>query len=63
MSKIRVYIDSGANIHSCHEGEIDLDDLDMTLQEWEAMPEEQKFREIQEVLYGFEYGWEVIGDE
>ena len=42
--KIKLWCDSGANIHSCREKVMDLEkDLGITEEEWKEMDEEQKF--------------------
>jgi hypothetical protein len=47
--KFNVYCDSGANIHSRREEEIDLDDLGISSEEFDAKTEKEKeemFRDI-----------------
>jgi len=42
--KIKVWCDSGANIHSCREDVLDLEeDLGYTLEEWKEMSEDKKW--------------------
>jgi hypothetical protein len=57
--KIRVWCNSGANIHSKHEEVIDLADWGLSDEEWEVMPEEEKFKFAEEWAYnaGLEIGW------
>jgi len=42
--KVRFYLDSGANIHSCRQEDFDtVDDLGLDAGEWEAFTEDEKF--------------------
>lgn len=40
--KIKYWLDSGANINSCRTGEISLEDIGMTLDEWNEASDEVK---------------------
>jgi hypothetical protein len=40
--RIKYWCDSGANIHSCNEGYVTLEELGLTREEWEAMSDKEK---------------------
>lgn len=57
----RVFLDSGANVHSKYEAETCLDDLGLTSEEWDAMTEVQKDIAMREVAFeASEWGFEEI---
>lgn len=59
--KFKVYLDSGANIHSRYETEVDLDDFGIESQEWDDMSEEEQQETMREVAWErAEWGWEEI---
>ena len=39
---IEYWLDSGANIHSCYTGEVSLEDLGLTGEEWDNMRNKEK---------------------
>ena len=46
--KIKLFCDSGANIHSCREVTFDtVEDLGMEEGEWEAMTDDEKYEEAE----------------
>lgn len=50
--KVRFCCDNGANIHSKRTEDFDVEeDLNMTLEEWDQMPEEEKDKMVQEWAY------------
>jgi hypothetical protein len=49
--KIRVWLDSGANIHSCRSQVIDLEDIGISDEEWAAMPEEKRAEEMRQIAF------------
>ena len=50
MSKIiQWWCDSGANIHSCLNDEISTEDMGLTDEEWDSMPEEDKVDMMREI--------------
>ena len=56
--KVKVWCDSGANIHSCKESTYDIEDLGLTEEELNEMSDEEKetfFKEI--ALDNFEWGF------
>jgi hypothetical protein len=63
--KIRVWCNSGANIHSKREETIDLETWWISDEEWEEMPEEEKFKFAEEWAYdsGLEIGWSEGEDD
>lgn len=59
--KFKVYLDSGANIHSKYETEVDLEDFDIESDEWDDMSEEEQQEIMREVAWErAEWGWEEI---
>jgi len=45
--KIKFFCDSGANIHSCREQILDLEDLGISEDEWNDMSEDDKYKEAE----------------
>lgn len=62
MSKrFRVYLDSGANIHSKYEQEISLDDLGITDEEWDEMDDDEQTEVMKDIAWErVEWGFEEI---
>ncbi|CAH3351425.1 hypothetical protein AI2602V1_3522 [Citrobacter freundii] len=62
MSKrFKVYLDSGANIHSKYEQVVELDDIGLTDEEWNEMTEKQRDEVMKEVVWGrMEWGYDEI---
>lgn len=59
--KFRAYLDSGANIHSKYETEIDLDDIGIESAEWDEMSEKDKDGVMKEIAWErMEWGYEEI---
>ena len=59
--KFKVYLDSGANIHSRYVTEVDLDDFGIESEEWDDMSEEEQQETMREVAWQrAEWGWEEI---
>jgi uncharacterized protein (DUF1800 family) len=66
--KVKFYVDSGANIHSCHEEIIDLAEYwDVTSEDartsWEMLSDHEKWEEVQAWAFHsgrLEMGWEEI---
>lgn len=59
--KIKYWLDSGANIHSCHKDEISLDDLGVTLDEWNGMSEDEKVELMQPIAFErADWGFELV---
>lgn len=58
--KFKVFLDSGANIHSMYEREIDLDELGIE-EDWDEMSEEEKNEVMQEIAWeNMEWGFYEI---
>lgn len=62
MSKrFKVYLDSGANIHSKYEQVVELDDIGLTDEEWNEMTEKQRDEVMKEVAWErMEWGYDEI---
>lgn len=62
MSKrFKVYLDSGANIHSKYEQVVELDDIGLTDEEWNEMTENQRDEVMKEVAWErMEWGYDEI---
>ncbi|WP_368762526.1 DUF7167 family protein [Klebsiella michiganensis] len=59
--KFTVYLDSGANIHSRYEAEVDLDDLGLSSDEWDEMRVQEKDEVMKEVAWErMEWGYKEI---
>ena len=59
--KIRVYCDSGANIHSRMEQIVGLDELGITEEEWMDMSDAEKEKIIKPIAFErLDWGWEDI---
>lgn len=59
--KFRVFLNSGANIHSKYETTTTLEDLGIEDDEWDAMPEAEKEEAMREIAFGrSEWGFEEI---
>lgn len=57
----RVFLDSGANIHSKYETETSLEDLGITSDEWDAMTDSEKDEAMRDVAFGqSEWGFQEI---
>jgi hypothetical protein len=63
--KFKVWLDSGANAFSSYEQEIDIEeDLNITSNEWDAMPEKERGEVMEEIAWErMEWGFEEITDE
>ncbi|MDL2284872.1 hypothetical protein LJC19_07005 [Oxalobacter sp. OttesenSCG-928-P03] len=58
MRKFKVWLDSGANIHSCHEQTVSLDELNISSEEWDAMSEDAQEDIMREIAFNWsEWGW------
>ncbi|EMF5696135.1 hypothetical protein V3954_004605 [Enterobacter roggenkampii] len=59
--KFKVFLDSGANIHSKYETEVDLDDFGIESDEWDEMSENEQQEVMREVAFErADWGWEEI---
>ena len=57
--KIKVWLDSGANIHSKYEQVIDLADLGISTEEWDNMNDVEREALLQDIAFEtLEWGWE-----
>lgn len=56
--KIKVWLDSGANIHSCFKQTVDLDDLGYPEEEWAEMSDEEKDDAMRDIAFErSDWGW------
>lgn len=59
--KFKVYMDSGANIHSKYEQVVDLEDIGMDSEDWDQLEQEEKDSVMQEIAWErMEWGYEEI---
>ena len=59
--KFKVWLNSGANIHSCRKVEIELDEVGLSDEEFEEMSEEEKDEMFREIAFqNSDWGWEEI---
>lgn len=59
--KFKVYMDSGANIHSKYERVVDLEDIGMESEDWDQLEQEEKDSVMQEIAWErMEWGYKEI---
>ena len=60
--KLKFVCDSGANIHSAKEKIIDLEDLNISDEEWKMMNDEYRYKIVEEWAWenGLEVYWEYL---
>ena len=60
--KYRVYLDSGANIHSCYEQTIDTEeDLGISDEDWDSMSEKSKDEIMKDIAWErMEWGYRPV---
>jgi hypothetical protein len=64
MAKLKVWLDSGVNIHSTHYQIIDLDELGFTLEEWNELPEAVQENMAREIAFNYaDWGFQIINTE
>ena len=57
--RLKIWLDSGANIHSKRETIIDFEDLGITEEKWDAMSESEQEETAKEVAFeSLEWGFE-----
>ncbi|WP_395026330.1 hypothetical protein [Comamonas odontotermitis] len=63
--KFKVWLDSGANIHSCRKQIIDLDDIGVDSDEWDEMSDRQKEECMRDIAFDrLDWGFtEIEGGE
>lgn len=62
--KFKVWLDSGANIHSCREQTIDLDDIGIDGDEWDEMSDDEKEEVMRDVAFDrSEWGFREVDKE
>ncbi|UYU30314.1 DUF7167 family protein [Siccibacter colletis] len=59
--KFKVYLDSGANIHSRYEAEVDLDELGIESDEWDQMTQKERDETMKEIAWErMDWGYKEI---
>lgn len=59
--KFKVWLDSGANIHSCRKLTISLDDIGLSDEDFEGMSEAEKEEMFRDIAFqNSDWGWEEI---
>jgi len=63
--KVRFYLDSGANIHSCREDTFDtVEDFGLQQGEWEQMTEDEKMEYVDDWKCNYlDYGFQELDDK
>lgn len=61
MPKLKVWCDSGANIHSRREEEFHTDDLGITEEDWAKMSEDEKAEAVRDIaLDRLDWGFQEL---
>jgi hypothetical protein len=61
--KLRIWCDSGANIHSCREVESSTEELGYTDEEWAALSEEERESAAKTIAWeNLDWGYEELPD-
>lgn len=59
--KLKIWLDSGANIHSCYEVIVTLEEMNVTKEEWDEMTDEEKDDFCREIAFSrSDWGYEEI---
>lgn len=59
--KLKIWLDSGANIHSCKEITISLDELGLTEEDWAEYSNKEKEEVIKPIAFdSLDWGWDEI---
>ena len=59
--KFEIWLDSGANIHSCEKTVVTLDDLGLSENEWNEMDQDEKDENMRDVAFEtLDWGWKEI---
>lgn len=59
--KFEIWLDSGANIHSCKNTVVTLDDLGLSENEWNEMDQDEKDENMRDVAFEtLDWGWKEI---
>ncbi|EPA7301008.1 hypothetical protein ACQ43C_000474 [Escherichia coli O9,30:H25] len=59
--KFEIWLDSGANIHSCKKTVVTLDDLGLSENEWNEMDQDEKDENMRDVAFEtLDWGWKEI---
>jgi len=61
--KFKVWLDSGANIHSSYEQVVTLDDLGYTDEEWDQLSDDERENEMRELAWErADWGYHEVTD-
>ena len=61
MKKVKVWLDSGANIHSRNEDEFESEEeFGFTEEEWNDLSPQEQFETVIDYCYGFDWGVEFV---
>lgn len=59
--KFEIWLDSGANIHSCKKTVVTLGDLGLSENEWDEMDQDEKEENMRDVAFEtLDWGWKEI---
>lgn len=59
--KFEIWLDSGANIHSCKKTIVTLDDIGLSEEEWDEMDQDEKDENMRDVAFEtLDWGWKEV---
>jgi hypothetical protein len=59
--RFEVWLDSGANIHSCYRVKTSLEELNLTAEEFEGMSDDEKEEMFKDIAFNrSDWGWREI---
>ncbi|HCC5988998.1 TPA: hypothetical protein M5893_000868 [Enterobacter cloacae] len=59
--KFEIWLDSGANIHSCKKTIMTLDDIGLSEEEWDEMDQDEKDENMRDVAFEtLDWGWKEV---
>lgn len=61
--KFKVWLDSGANIHSCYDQEITLQEIGVSEEDWQGMTEDEQEEVMRDIAWSrMDWGYREIED-
>lgn len=61
--KLKIWCDSGANIHSCRTVKMSTEDLGFTNEEWASLSDDEKTEVVKDVAWeNLDWGYEELPD-